>query len=491
MRMAGSARLGRFACITAMGSSAGAACSDTAPPRAQLLIVIDTDAHVVGEIASRPEVSPDATIDTLEIEVLDDQNRFVDENTFLVADTSNWPLSFGIEPSAELGTEVRIWIHAFRALFASSGTTGNGTATLASPPQVTIDRLIAVPLPSSGVSQVRVTLRYDCLGTPSSFGSPLQTCLSKALPKGDPHDGLDAADASLSSSVGTWPPAIEVPCKSTPSATQVCVPGGFFVLGDLGAVGAGLTTDYEPVPLRPVILSPFLIDKYEFTVGRFRALVNEGVFSGTMVNANAPSDPTNQYCTWLGSSDGANDALPLNCVPYDSAVALCDGLLPTEAEWEYAARGRGERYDYPWGDAEPQCCSASLDRSGPPLYPGTCTGIGIEPVGSHAISAQCVGTDASGATEAMGDVTRDGIYDMAGSLSEALADSLQSLSAPCWNTSAILTDPLCTAANAAPAMRGAYWNAGLASALLPLRYNAATDGSPTEGFRCAYKDGAP
>jgi formylglycine-generating enzyme required for sulfatase activity len=478
------------ACMATVGGGIPG-CSDTAAPRAQLVVTIDTDAHVVGELALRPDVSPDAAIDTLRIDVLDASNNSVDTHTFVVADTASWPLSFGIESSPELGTEIRIWARAFRSLFASSGFAANGAATLDPTAQVTIDRLIVLPVPSSGVRQVHVTLRTDCLGTPSGFGSPLQTCLGAGQFAGNPHEVDPSNGQSSPSAVGTWQPALEVPCKSTPSSGQVCVPGGFFVLGDLNAVGDGDTIDEETVPLRPVIVSPFLVDKYEFTVGRFRTLVNSGSFVGTMPIERQPSDPTYQFCTWLGADDGSNDALPLNCIPYASATELCQGLLPTEAQWEFAARGRGERLNYPWGDAEPQCCSASLDRVGPPPDVALCQpGIGIEPVGSHPLSADCTEVGPSGTTQTMGDVTRDGICDMAGSLSEVLADSLQALSAPCWTASAVLRDPLCTATNAAYAMRGSNWNAGLDSALLPLRHSTAGDPVPTEGFRCAYKDGA-
>jgi hypothetical protein len=121
-----------------------------------------------------------------------------------------------------------------------------------------------------------------------------------------------------------------------------------------------------------------------------------------------------------------------------------------------------------------------------------CPGTGVEPVGSHPVSASCTAMGVAGTMVDVGDVTRDGVQDMAGSLSEALGDFLQPYNAPCWSTSALLRDPACQAvSNAAFVLRGTYWNAGLGNALLPLRFSVSTAGAPSEGFRCAYKDGAP
>jgi formylglycine-generating enzyme required for sulfatase activity len=482
----------------------GPACSQTAEARAQLVIVIDTDAHVVGELTpasvagagvdgSSPRISPDATIDTLRIDVLDDHNQLVDLRTFVVADPTSWPLSFGIEPSGRLGGEVRVWVRAFRALFATSSHASNGATTLEPPPQVAIDRLVAIQVPASGVERARITLRSDCIGTKSSFGSPLLTCLGAGHLAEEAHSGIDTSGNDAPSIVGTWRPALETQCKSAPVDGRVCIPGGYFILGDLEAVGAAETTEEEPSPLRPVVMSPFLLDKFELTVQDVRTLVNDGKLKGALPDPMTPGDPQKQFCSWLGASDSSHDRLPINCVSYATASELCKlrgGALPTEAQWEYAARGRGERRRYPWGDADPQCCSASLNRTGPPpVLPMMCPGAGLEPVGSHPASPGCTATGLAGTITQVGDVTLDGVEDMAGSLMEPLGDLLQPYDSPCWTGAGLLTNPSCQGvSNAANAMRGSYWNAGVATALLALRNSASMNGFPAQGVRCAYQD---
>jgi formylglycine-generating enzyme required for sulfatase activity len=143
-------------------------------------------------------------------------------------------------------------------------------------------------------------------------------------------------------------------------------------------------------PEHSLAMSSFALDAFEVTVGRFRAFVN--AFDGTPPPSGAGADPnvpgsgwdTSWNPTW-SSLDGSqamltsnlscdlthltwtdtagpheNDAI--NCVNWFEAFAFCawdGGWLPTEAEWEYAARGTDHRI-YPWGNADPSL-SANVD----------------------------------------------------------------------------------------------------------------------------------
>lgn len=137
-------------------------------------------------------------------------------------------------------------------------------------------------------------------------------------------------------------------------------------------------------PAHPATLSPFRLDTYEVTVGRFRAFVNAGqgtresvIASGLEPGAGAhPRIPGTGWVTaWtstlapdtamLGLSlkcsetlqtwtdtAGPNEQRPMNCITWYEAFLFClwdGGYLPTEAELNYAAAGGDDQREYPWG----------------------------------------------------------------------------------------------------------------------------------------------
>jgi formylglycine-generating enzyme required for sulfatase activity len=459
--------------LAALAVAMGCTHADTLPPRPQLVLVVDTDAHVSGELAAATDVSADATVDTLRVDLLDGSGA---TDSFIVSDVAAWPVSFGLVPGAAGAVSVRLRL--FRALFASPGTL-DGVAVLDPPPEVTIDRTVALQFPAAGVSHQLVVLTEDCMGTPPSFLAPATTCVDATDPAADPSTGVeDIGDATPPTQVSSWAPGVDVPCAAQPGQDQICVPGGFDIMGDATAVGYGAVID-DPLPYRPTIVSPFLMDVHEMTVGRFRQLAVSGKYAGTMPTTQTPSDSSLQFCTWLGPDDATNDSLPLNCIDQASAEAVCKllgGALPSEAQWNHEARGRGQRRSFPWGESAPTCCTASYGRNS---GAGSCNGMGLEPVGSHPPAA-CGG---------VGDVSRDGAVDLGGSVTEALVDDFERYDGACWSGVAIPRDPVCTSPDAiGSASRGGDWEEGPGLLITPLRLEYAVH--PAYGFRCVHPGGA-
>ncbi|HEX8110002.1 MAG TPA: SUMF1/EgtB/PvdO family nonheme iron enzyme [Kofleriaceae bacterium] len=204
--------------------------------------------------------------------------------------------------------------------------------------------------------------------------------------------------------------------------TSLLVPGGdYFRSYDVGTDGQ---TRYGAI--FPATISSFRLDKYEVTVGRFRAFVDGSLATqsnapavGAGANAHVPGSgwqaswnqylpldkkdflnsarcaeggmgATTMFDTWINNV-GPNEDRPMNCVSWYEAMAFCawdGGYLPTEAEWNYAAAGGSEQRAYPWSDPP---SSVAIDGSRGSYYDGSgcigdgdpaCTLADLLPVGS-------------------------------------------------------------------------------------------------------------
>ncbi|ALJ21313.1 formylglycine-generating enzyme family protein [Microbacterium sp. No. 7] len=160
---------------------------------------------------------------------------------------------------------------------------------------------------------------------------------------------------------------------------QIGIAAGSFVMGD--SSGDRNPGDGE-VPLHAVELGAFAIDATSVTNADFARFAEDtgyateaesfGYSAVFHLAVDAPSDdvmgPAAGTPWWLGvrgadwrhphgrgsTIDGLDDH-PVVHVSWNDAIAYCAWAgrrLPTEAEWEYAARGGIARATYPWGDAE-------------------------------------------------------------------------------------------------------------------------------------------
>ncbi len=188
----------------------------------------------------------------------------------------------------------------------------------------------------------------------------------------------------------------------------------------MGTFHMGSTTMADEQPVHSVSLSAFCLDETEVTVAAFGACVTAGM-------CEAPG--TSPTCNWAVAG---REEHPINCVAWEEARAYCawrDATLPTEAQWEYAARVTSTR-TYPWGTDAP---GSQLCWSG-----GGTTRSNTCPVRSFPLGNSPFG-----------------IFDMAGNVWEWVAD----WSGPYTGSTAMtVPDPTGPASGTARVIRGGTWD---------------------------------
>ncbi|MBM4299583.1 MAG: formylglycine-generating enzyme family protein, partial [Deltaproteobacteria bacterium] len=162
-------------------------------------------------------------------------------------------------------------------------------------------------------------------------------------------------------------------------APAVLIPGGAFIMGN-----------DEDSPRQEVFVGAFYLDKYEVTVARYAA------FLKATGNVGVPEE-------WATVNLERDGELPVVSVDWQDASNFCQWAgrrLPTEAEWEKAARGGDER-KFPWGNDTPSDERARFLKS----YQNPVYKDGVAPVGSHPKG-----------------VSPYGVHDLAGNVWEWVAD---------------------------------------------------------------------
>jgi iron(II)-dependent oxidoreductase len=203
-------------------------------------------------------------------------------------------------------------------------------------------------------------------------------------------------------------------------------------------------------PGREVEVAAFSIARGEVTVAEFRRCVESG----------ACTEPdTGGFCNW-GEAD--REAHPINCVDWSQATAYCRWTgrrLPTEAEWEKAARGKDGR-KYPWGNE-------GFGKAGP-----------VANIADETLKRELPDwtvadgyVDGHHGTAPMGYYARGlspyGVGDMIGNVEEWTADAHEDLT---WNVRSV---------------RGGSWKSGPWDARASVRYGIVSAARhETLGFRC-------
>ncbi len=159
------------------------------------------------------------------------------------------------------------------------------------------------------------------------------------------------AEATITPTEVVLPTATTYPAeiKDQKNVTMVYIPQGEFTMG------TDATGDVGSRPAHPVSLDGFYIDKYEVANAAYDACVYA-------VECRRPiqvGSATRQ--TYFNNEVFANH--PVLYVDWKMATAYCEwrgARLPTEAEWEKAARGMEDERIYPWGDTELDCSFANF-----------------------------------------------------------------------------------------------------------------------------------
>ncbi|MEX1367916.1 MAG: SUMF1/EgtB/PvdO family nonheme iron enzyme [Nannocystaceae bacterium] len=166
-------------------------------------------------------------------------------------------------------------------------------------------------------------------------------------------------------------------------ALQVQLPGGRFLMGDVPRSYSTEMSRHDPRELWPgqppryAEAAAFWIDIHEVTRGAYTACVEAGTC--TPVACPDGSDPIEKF------SPEAAAMVPQTCVTHEQAETFCrsvGGRLPTEIEWEYAARGPDARV-YPWGNEMRDEYVAMLMTVG--SIPADSSYFGIRGMGTNAI----------------------------------------------------------------------------------------------------------
>ena len=158
----------------------------------------------------------------------------------------------------------------------------------------------------------------------------------------------------------------------------ILLPAGRF---EMGSETLSLLTGVpeNQAPRRDVDVAAFAIGRFEVTRGQYAAFVRETAYApvpGCQAHAPDANDPnrflTDPSRTWADPGFAQGDDHPVTCVNRADALAYLDWLgkktgqryrLPSEAEWEYAARA-GTDIARPWGvDRSRSCEFANLRGS--------------------------------------------------------------------------------------------------------------------------------
>lgn len=178
-------------------------------------------------------------------------------------------------------------------------------------------------------------------GRSSERSEPTSEAAPAAPPPESPETAASSAqEAASATGPGAEEPEVEEPTAPTCPEGMVLLPGGPFWAG---AEHESFASEENPRFLTR--LAPFCLDPTEVTAAAYERCVEAG--------ACRPARTEYKTCNYKRAGRADH---PINCIDHDEATAYCawrGARLPSELEWEYAARGGAEQRKYPWGDDSP------------------------------------------------------------------------------------------------------------------------------------------
>ncbi|MBK8258955.1 MAG: SUMF1/EgtB/PvdO family nonheme iron enzyme [Polyangiaceae bacterium] len=341
--------------------------------------------------------------------------------------------------------------------------------------------------PQTGLPKSRSSLGVGVLAVAlmagAGFGAFLLLGKGKTVASGDTPNSPDVT----ASTPNPQPPQLPSGAPAAPPTS--CPDGMVFVPGGKFYMGSDEATFKLWQPAHKVTLNPYCIDAYEVTVEAYKACSDKGeckrpqpvpdypkLDSVTEADHEKTKNALTEMCNF---GKPGREKHPINCVTWPMADEYCrvsQKRLPTEAEWELAARSRDGR-KFPWGDdpvreghmnACGKECNAWEKAHGlkltPAMYDVDDGFAGTAPVGSFP----------AGKTEY-------GAFDFVGNVWEWTADWFEEYKPD------EVTNPKGAAEGTKKAIRGGGWNGGVPLWLNPaFRYHQVPSASaPGIGFRCA------
>ena len=269
------------------------------------------------------------------------------------------------------------------------------------------------------------------------------------------------------------PPTPSATASTPPAPDLICPDGMAAVAGGKLAMGSA-DGESDERPVHDVQLNAFCIDLSEVTVAQYDACAKDGKCPAPSKTVEWSGAQSHDHAVWDGfCNEGKPDrgAHPMNCVTWEEARVFCkhhDKRLPSEEEWEMAARGSAGRV-FPWGGQAPfatllnacgtECAAKGklLDIEWSALYQGDDGWVSTAPVRTYPAGR-----------------TPEGVFDLGGNVSE-------------WTASAFCPYPGTNCTSELKATRGSSWTSDeIREARATSRAKASPSARTADlGFRCA------